>query len=304
MAFPSFPNPFRTEGLWLKGNLHIHTTNSDGALNPYQMAFLYRANGYNFIAITDHDKLTDVEGLAERFNDFLVLPGEEIGTGRSEVGTKYHLVAINLREEIGPEGGPQGVIEEVLKQGGEVIVAHPYWSSLTVNDLLGLDGYLGLEIFNSTCLLSIGKGYSTVHWDDLMVRGRFTFGFAVDDAHWHFNPHRPVDTCYSWIMVKASEFTVESVMDGLKRGLFYSSNGPSILDVDVSDDSVYVRSSPARAITFVANSSIGERFTASDHPITEATYRVRGKETYLRIEVEDWRGRTAWTNPIIFQRDS
>ena len=47
-------------------------------------------------------------------------------------------------------------------------MAHPYWSSLTVNDLMRLHGYLGLERFNPICLLSIRKGYSTIRWDDLL----------------------------------------------------------------------------------------------------------------------------------------
>ena len=230
-----FPNPFRTDGSWFKGNLHTHSTNSDGLLEPFQLAFLYRAHGYDFLSITDHNRLTDVRDLSEKFKDFLLLPGEEIHLGRSEVNTYYHLVALNLNDEIQPGEDPQSVIDEALRQGGEVLIAHPYWSSLTINDILGLEGYLGIEVFNTTCQVSIGKGYSTVHWDDLLVRGKFTFGFAVDDAHWHFNPHRPVDACCAWIMVKAKSLTVDSLMESLKNGLFYSSSGPEIFDVEADE---------------------------------------------------------------------
>jgi hypothetical protein len=295
-----FSNPFKEKGFWFKGNIHAHTTNSDGALDPRQISFLYKANGYDFLFITDHGKTTDVKRLSEDFEDFLVLPGVELSVGSSEVGTKYHLVALNLRQVIQSDD-PQSAIDEAIEEGAEVVIGHPYWSSLTVNDLIRYKGYLGIEIFNSTCHLSISKGYSTTHWDDLLARGRFAYGFAVDDAHWHFNPHRPVDACYSWIMVKAPSLTLRSLMNALRNGLFYSSSGPEIHDVDFQDGFIRLRSSPARVISFIANTALGERFTAQDKPICEAEYKMRGVERYIRIEVEDEIGRTAWTNPIVLK---
>ncbi len=41
----------------LKGNLHIHTSCSDGELTPQQVADAYAERGYDFIAFTDHDHL-------------------------------------------------------------------------------------------------------------------------------------------------------------------------------------------------------------------------------------------------------
>jgi hypothetical protein len=41
----------------LKGQLHIHTTFSDGRLTPQEAADIYEALGFDFIAITDHDHL-------------------------------------------------------------------------------------------------------------------------------------------------------------------------------------------------------------------------------------------------------
>jgi hypothetical protein len=45
------PGPF----MLLRGCLHTHTTNSDGALTPQEVADAYRDRGYDFIAFTDHD---------------------------------------------------------------------------------------------------------------------------------------------------------------------------------------------------------------------------------------------------------
>lgn len=41
----------------LKGCLHTHTTCSDGKMTPQEVADVYEALGYDFIAFTDHDYL-------------------------------------------------------------------------------------------------------------------------------------------------------------------------------------------------------------------------------------------------------
>ena len=41
---------------WFRGNLHTHTTVSDGRKTPDETAAIYRAAGYDFLALTDHWK--------------------------------------------------------------------------------------------------------------------------------------------------------------------------------------------------------------------------------------------------------
>ena len=40
---------------WFKGNLHTHSTQSDGILDPAEVARRYQEQGWNFLALTDHD---------------------------------------------------------------------------------------------------------------------------------------------------------------------------------------------------------------------------------------------------------
>ena len=42
------------EGTYKKGNLHTHTTWSDGMHTPAETAKHYRSKGYDFLALTDH----------------------------------------------------------------------------------------------------------------------------------------------------------------------------------------------------------------------------------------------------------
>ena len=47
---------YNTHNSWYKGNLHTHTTLSDGAVAPDESIKRYKNAGYDFLAITDHRK--------------------------------------------------------------------------------------------------------------------------------------------------------------------------------------------------------------------------------------------------------
>ena len=49
--------------MWLKGNLHTHTTLSDGDLPPEEVCRSYADQGYHFISITDHERYFGQEDL-------------------------------------------------------------------------------------------------------------------------------------------------------------------------------------------------------------------------------------------------
>jgi len=306
-----FNNPFVLEGNWYKGNLHTHTTKSDGSLPPEETVKQYKESGYHFLSITDHCRLTKIEGN----QGILLIPGEELHCGATEAKTCFHFVGLDLKEEIFYpadelpafkkkwwEVHPQEMIDAVKSQGGEVILGHPYWSALTTNDIFSCEGYIGTEVFNTSCLHSIDKAYSMTHWDDLLIRGRNIFGFATDDAHNHFNDHRQNDACGAWVMVKSKKLTIWDIMDSLRKGLFYASRGPEIKNVKISGSSISVATSPAKSISFIAPNGHGEMFAAlKKEPLREAEYKIRGNEKYVRIQCADMQGRMAWTNAIFFE---
>ncbi len=66
---------FKAEGDWYRWNLHCHTTNTDGHFTPAKTVDYYKERDYQFLCITDHDKITEVTGLGGE--DFLVLRGAE-----------------------------------------------------------------------------------------------------------------------------------------------------------------------------------------------------------------------------------
>ncbi len=299
-----FNNPFRAEGKWFKGNLHTHSLNSDGHRSVEQLVTRYKDTGYDFLSITDHGKLTDTRKLSTP--SFLLLPGEEICVGSSEGGRLIHIVGINIQGQIpvndlDKEGDPQIVIDLIRELGGVAVVAHPYWSGLNLNDVKGLKGYLGVEVYNSTCDFAINRGLSNVHWDNLLVSGKRIYGFAVDDAHNMKRKYLPDDSCCAWINVKAESLTGDDIMNSIQKGLYYSSNGPEIKDIEIKQDQIKVSTSPVRTISFVSNGGLGQKNTSETGYLDEAVYSLKGREIYVRIEASDQKGLTAWSNPVFLE---
>lgn len=296
-------NPFEVKGDWYKGNIHVHTNESDGSLSPEKVVNCYRENGYKFLAITDHEKATEVSNLCS--TNFLVFSGTEIQPIDSpEIGSHYHLVILGLNKrdyrqiiELFKNKPMKKMMNLIYEMGGMVILAHPYINTLTMQDILSIPYLLGIEICN-TCVLfnkqANGKGLSEFYWDELLTRGRKIFGFAVDDAHDHYGESRN-----GHIVVKAKELTEEAILNSIKKGFFYSSFGPEIKDIKIEGKFISVYSSPAVSINFMGLWNKGRAFTAKEGEfINKAKYRLNGTEKYIRIRVRDSQGRYAWTNPM------
>jgi len=298
------PNPFGMEGNWYKGNLHTHTNNSDGELSLGEVLEGYRKHNYDFLAITDHNKVTEVEEYSQK--DFLILPGIEIDIDKSSLETPYHLVGINIEKEVEvpselktrQQMKVQQGIDFLKEKGCMVILAHPYWSGLTMEELFSLEGQLGIEVYNSTCFRTIGKGLSSVYWDALLAKGKLNWGFAVDDAHF-----RHADAYRGWIILKAAALNRESIISSIKKGLFYSSSGPKIKEVYFDGRRAYIHVSPVKVINFICDNAKGRSIWNEDgKEFCEAEFELKGEEKYLGIECIDKNGETAWTNPL-FLRD-
>lgn len=291
-------NPFAQAGQWFKGNLHTHSSNSDGTPSPQQIVDLYAEHSYDFLSITDHWRLTDPTELQSQ--GLLLIPGSELNGGRAELGQDYHLVALGLREMPAAvrEMSIQELIEASLAAGEVCWIAHPSWSSLSYTDLLPLRGHLGIEIYNTTCHRGIGRGESAVQYDELLVRGQRPLALAVDDAHWHCP-----DDLGGWVNVRAAECTQEAILAALKAGDFYASSGPSIENVEFTESSVRVTCSPAQELRLI-NPRPGMGATScrvrDAGPFTSYEFARPANWELARLEVIDPSGRKAWTNPFVF----
>lgn len=303
----NYLNPFEQSGFWYKGNTHLHSSTSDGLLSISDCFEGYKQHKYDFIVLTDHDNVSDVS----RYSDdtFLAISGSELEIDNPYGGTPYDVVCINIHINIEVKNKhPNEVIAEIKEQGGISVLAHPYWSGHTLLDLQPLHGYFGVEVFNTNCGMT-GRAVSETQWDALLERVGPVLGIACDDAHSLYDMYQ------GWIMVKSSDLSVNSIMDSLIRGLFYSTQGPEIFDfrIDESVNSTLIKMdsyiskriiakfSPSKSVVFKTDSCKGKNILAhEDKLITEAVYDLSGDEKYVRLEITAQDGKKAWSQPIIF----
>lgn len=290
---------------WVKGNLHTHTTNSDGRVEPQERLDGYVGEGYDFLCLSDHHAITPVDSVSAP-DPFVLIEGVELHPENPFGGMVHHFLALNIHENIpAREMPPQHVINAVLEQGGSIWLAHPHWSSVNImRDTLPLHGFTGVEVFNSTCR-SAARGESSIHWDDWMEQeNRLYPCLATDDAH--DRPEKNRDTYGGWTMVRVKERTPQAIADALVTGTSYGSTGPEIHDiqlekVDETDKGApiveaRIRCSPARRIAAV-QTRFGNDLR-SETPIEEATIRLRPSSTWVRFEIIGPDGSKAWSNPF------
>lgn len=113
--------------------------------------------------------------------------------------------------------------------------------------------------------------------------------------------HVPDDLYGGWIWVKAVERSKSAILDALRHGFYYSSSGPTIYDFGMEEDQVYVSCSACREIHFVTYPPRGKSFFAEQgKSLMDASHKLTGRESYVRVVCVDENGRSAWTNPIFF----
>jgi len=315
-------NPFAQEGVWLKAALHTHTIRSDGDLEPDAHVRHHEWMGFDVCAITDHWTLT-FEKSTERC---LVITGAELAADPFAPGRFTEILAIGISEIPEDPGGDSANWEpidnyhfktfpdlsaaaaSIVGQGGAAFIAHPYWSGLPLEVLLGAEGVHGIELFNSSAERENGRGDSSYMWDLMLEAGRRPYGFATDDCH-----YPGFDIGDAWTMVRAAERSEPAVLDALRRGHSYASAGPAILDVALDGTAVEVRCSPARSVTLMSRYETGWAVRADarnrqedarvlerdgDGRVIRARFEPRLELPYRRLVVEDERGCKAWTNAI------
>lgn len=299
--FPRFENTY-------KGNLHTHTTRSDG---PYELDTVlkaYQDMGYQFLCISDHRKY--YKSSRKDNEEFIILDGME-----GEVGdSSYHIHAIGDysveaearfgAEEIWPvtEKSPQETIDEYKKRGNICIINHPRWTKLEYEELLEAKGYIGIEIYNNNCDRESLTGCATDYWDYLLRRGKKVYGFASDDAHAEDFHFRVREYFGGWICVSADALSQKNIVSSLKSGDFYASSGPEILAIDREDHTLSVQTSPVTSIAFVAWPEHGLNvYDKNGRDIQEATFTMAEGTSYVRIEITDRYGKKAWSNPVFIE---
>ncbi|HDP35594.1 MAG TPA: phosphoesterase [Candidatus Hydrogenedentes bacterium] len=272
-----------------KGNLHTHTTDSDGPLSPQDTVDAYDRRGYDFLMISDHDTVTDIASLDAR--NMTLLSGNEI------TSNGMHLLHVNAGGKIDPSPERQQVINAVNQSGGFVIVNHPNWGEDFVHcsqeAIEKLTGFVGMEIYNGVSLRVEGGALATERWDMLLSKGRRVWGFGNDD------PHIPEDYGVAWNMVFAEGRRTSQLIEAMRSGCFYVSTGVRIDAIEAEGRRLRIRSADTEC--FRVYRDHGRMLTSEEG--RELNYELPDCDplTYVRVECHGFGARMAWTQPFFVE---
>ncbi|MDB5537179.1 MAG: phosphotransferase [Devosia sp.] len=295
---------FSAPGRFFKGNLHTHSTRSDGGIGPEEVCKRYRERGYDFISLTDHFvaayEYPVVDTLAYRTNAFTTISGAECHAPGIENGDVWHILAVGLPLDFEPnrpdETGPK-LAQRCIDAGAFVTMPHPEWYGLTLADAQSIPNAHAVEVYNHTSHVRQGRGGGAYLLDALLNEGRRINAVAADDAHWFLASDENRDAFGGWVMVKAERNEPEELVAALKKGNYYSSQGPTIDNIEIIGDTIHIECSQAEEIMVVGPASknaylAGTGLTSAQLPITKfASQRCR-------VMVRSADGKLAWSNPI------
>ena len=299
--------PFSTPGRFWRGNLHTHSNLSDGALAPADVVAAYKNAGYDFMQLSEHFighfdwPVADTRSF--RSNNFTTLIGAELHAPLTAVGELWHIVAAGLpldfpRNADGETGAH--VAARAREAGAFIGIAHPAWSQLTMEDGRTIDCAHAVEIYNHGCAIENDRGDGWYLLDQMLTEGTRLSAFATDDAHF-----KTPDHFGGWVHVKAESLDPDVLLEALKMGHYYSSQGPRIDCIEMEGKTVNVRCSPVDTISVVCGTS--RTVTRTGRSITEAELDLKRLDNgwllaktspWFRVVVIDHGGKRAWSNPI------
>ena len=300
---------------WYKGNIHTHTDQSDGDASPAKVTSWYRRHAYDFLVLTDHNHLTILEyGQGRRrFRKPLMIPGEEVSVRIMGGELAIHLNGIGISRLVEPiDAGDvvstlQANVNAIVGAGGIASINHPNFTwAFDHRAVSKVTGASLIEVFNGGPPMNVygapGKPSYEEIWDGVLSTGKLIFGVATDDSH-HYSDfaHDRANPGRGWVMVLADELTAEAIVDSLASGRFYSSTGVTLAEVDVTPEIISLRIEPKRDRIYVTRFVGRDGIDYATEVGTEAAYRFKGTEGYIRAVVTSSSGPVAWTQPTFMK---
>lgn len=285
---------YDTSGKWYKGNTHIHSTVSDGGKDFKELAEMYASVGYDFLFRTDHSVASDVAKDKGKY-PVLYLDGVELA-GFDDTGANFHIICLGRITDI--SGKAEDFVSDmrlVRSQGAFTILAHPHWSGNSLDDYKRW-GFDGVEIYNHVCHWLNGKSCGLVHWTEALKDNPDTLAFSADDAH--IRPEHP-GWNGGWIVVNAKRCSEKQVMNGIRKGNFYSSCGPEIYSLTLEGQQLHIETSPVQFVRISGLASQGDRKGSFDGRLmTSVDITIPEDWPFVYLDIEDEKGRRAWTNNL------
>lgn len=201
------------------GDLHLHSSGSDGQENGAFMVAQYRKAGYDFLSLADHHTMTPSFELIEEFKELemglSLYPAEEVHPPENAThmlnfggdysvndlyeqdSERYYKEVALLQQRLEPVI-PEGVhpyrlcsciwtAEQIRKAGGLAVLSHPMerWPLQYVNEDM-LDWLLEHDTFDAmdVCINSVQATLRQLsRWNDARAKGSTISITGIDDCH-------------------------------------------------------------------------------------------------------------------------
>ena len=191
--------------MYIKADLHNHTLYSkDSLLHIKVLLRLAKRRGIDVIAITDHNRLTEIEKTYEEVFDIKVIRGEEVKTEKGEI------LALFINEEIPPGLSPEETLDIIEGQGGVAIIPHPFDTFRNKTALL-----LNWEPDRKIIVEVMNGRYITPAFGEAAYSYAKKYNYpmvAGSDAH------TPVEVGRAYTVLRADKYDEEDVYKAIKRG--------------------------------------------------------------------------------------
>lgn len=289
----------------------------------------YETHGYDFIALTDHNRVSEVDGdtagrVAVRApaKGLIVLAGVELTHNRKDCeppGDASRNCRIHVNA-LGVTARPAGKIAwsdaksrqrvELYDQafaaarelGAAVVqINHPqYYWGMTPEVLIAIGRRARLLEVANVQFAKWNAG-DALHpstealWDAALAAGVTLWGVASDDAHDYEGGRGPYPPGGGWVMVEARR-DPEAILAALAAGRFYATTGVTLARAERVGDELVVEVAPGtanqHAIAFIEN---GKTVATVNGP---SARRALPRSGYLRAVVTRDDGKKAWVQPV------
>ena len=295
--------PFGLGHSFYRGNLHGHSTHSDGVFSAQAVVQAYADLGYDFTCLSDHLWIDNnyaaksvYVGRAHNRKNFITLTSAELhcyGKKYTQDGV-WHIVANGLPTDFACPDAKESAADLITRAqvaGAFVSLAHPGWYTMTTEEALMVSAADAVEIYNHSCVLSSARGSGIAIADFLLNEGYKISFTATDDSHFHLP-----DFAGGWVIVAAPKLSQDSVIAALKAGHHYSSTGVSFTDIFIEDGILTVHATPVHNIVLGGEGHLAS--VCNGDNITVARFNLSEFDSkWFRITARNSSGQMAWSNP-------
>jgi hypothetical protein len=242
---------------WYKGELHCHTDHSDGDSDPLEVVRRAEALGLDFLAITDHNVLSQLVPLNDAQTPLMLIPGCEVTTYKGHWNIWGDTAAGWIDFRILTEEAMHTAVSEALRRGYSVSCNHPRpYGPEWVYDQI--EGFHTMEVWNGPWQLF--NTYALTFWENKLRAGRRYTAVGGSDCHFHARDHiAKLAQPTNWIFVEGDP-SPSKLLDAIRAGHVFITDGPT----------------GARLFLNIGESMMGDSIARDQLRDTKAHVRIEG----------------------------